>query len=75
MSIGEVSWLDFVGLAVAVSLLESAITGVGITVLKGHRNNWRVTPRFRPILGLAGFGLLVLVTTDVLARFNLLHRR
>jgi hypothetical protein len=29
MSLGEVSWLDFVGLAVAVSLLESAITGVG----------------------------------------------
>ena len=65
--------LIFVGLAVAVSLLESAITGVGITVLKGHRNNWRYSPS--PILGLAGFGLLVLVTTDVLARFNLLHRR
>jgi hypothetical protein len=75
MSIGEISWLDFVGLAVAVTLLEAAIRGVGVTVLKGHRNNWRVAPRFRPILGLAGVGLLVLVTADVLTRFSLLPRR
>ena len=75
MRIGEVSWLDFVGLAVALTLLESAITGVGVTVLKGHRNNWRVAPKFRPILGLTGVGLLVLVAADVLTRFNLLPRR
>jgi hypothetical protein len=75
MSIGEISWLDFVGLAVAVTLLEAAIRGVGVTVLKGHRNNWRVAPRFRPILGLAGVGLLVLVAADVLTRFSLLPRR
>jgi hypothetical protein len=75
MSIVEISWLDFVGLAVAVTLLEAAIRGVGVTVLKGHINNWRVAPRFRPILGLAGIGLLVLVAADVLTRFNLLPRK
>ena len=75
MSIGEISWLDFVGFAIAVTLLEAAIRGVGVTVLKGHRNNWQVAPRFRPILGLAGVGLLVLVAADVLTRFKLLPRR
>jgi hypothetical protein len=39
MSIREVSWLDFVGLAVAVSQLESAITGVGVTILKDRRTS------------------------------------
>jgi hypothetical protein len=72
---GEISWMDFAGLAVAVTLLEAAIRGVGVTVLKGHSNNWRVAPRFRPILGLAGVGLLVLVAADILTRFNLLPRR
>lgn len=75
MSIGATSWLDFAGLAVAVALLEAAIRGVGVTVLKGHSNYWRVTPRFRPLLGLVGVGLLVLVAADVLMRFNLLPRR
>jgi hypothetical protein len=75
MSFGEVSWLDFVGLAVAVSLLESAITGVGVTILKGRRTSWRVAARFRHILGLTGLGLLLLVTADFLSRFNLLPRR
>jgi hypothetical protein len=64
----EASWLDFVGLALALSFLEAAICGVGVT--KGRR--WKVAPRFRPILGLAGVGLLVLVTADVLTKFNLL---
>jgi hypothetical protein len=71
MRIWEASWLDFVGLALAISFLEAAIRGVGVT--KGR--NWRVAPRFRPILGLAGVGLLVLVAADVLTRFNLLPRR
>lgn len=71
MRIWEAPWLDFIGLALALSLLEAAIWGVGIT--KGHK--WRVTPRFRPILGLAGLGLLVLVAADVLTRFNVLPRR
>ena len=75
MSMTEVSWLDFVGLAVAATLLEAAIRGGGATVLKGHRNLWRVAPKFRPILGLAGVGLLVLVAADVLTKFNLLPRR
>lgn len=74
MSISEVSWLDFVGLAVAVTLLEVAIRGHGATVLKGHYNLWRVIPRFRPILGLTAVGLLVLVAADVLTRLHLLSR-
>ncbi len=75
MSIGEIACLDFVGFAVAATLLEATITGVGTTVSKGHRNNWKVAPRFRPILELAGIGLLALVATDVLARFDLIPRR
>ena len=75
MTIREVSWLDFVGLAVAVTLLEAAISGVGVTVGKGRSSYWRVAPKFRPILGLTGVGLLVLVAADVLTRFNLLPRR
>jgi hypothetical protein len=63
-------WILLV-LALALSFLEAAIWGVGVT--KGH--HWRVAPRFRPILGLAGVGLLVLVAADVLTKFNLLPRR
>jgi len=75
MTIGEVSWLDFVGLAAAVTLCEAAIRGVGGTVLEGRGNYWRVAPNFRPVLGLTGVVLLVLVAADVLTRFNLLPRR
>ena len=71
MRISEASWLDFIGLALAISFLEAAIRGVGVT----RGRNWRVAPRFRPILGLAGVGLLLLVAADVLTRFNLLPRR
>ena len=71
MPISEASWLDFIGLALALSFLEAAIRGAGTT--KG--GIWRVAPRFRPILGLAGVGLLVLVAVDVLTKFNLLPRR
>ena len=71
MRISEASWLDFIGLALAISFLEVAIRGVGVT----RGRNWRVAPRFRPILGLAGVGLLLLVAADVLTRFNLLPRR
>jgi hypothetical protein len=75
MHILGVSWLDIIGLAIAVSLLEAAITGIGVTSGRGNRSYWRVAPRFRPILGLAGLGLLVLVAADFLTRFNLFPRR
>lgn len=75
MQIRESSWLDFVGLALAISFLEAAITGVGVTHGRGRRSYWRVAPRFRPILGLAGVDLLVLIAADVVTRFNLLPRR
>ena len=73
--IREISWLDIVGLAIAVTLVEAAIRGVGVTVGNGRRSYWRVAPRFRPILGLAGIGLLVLVTADFLTRFNMIPHR
>jgi len=44
--------------------LEAAVRGVGVT----RGRNWRVAPRFRPILGLTGVGLLVLVAADVLVK-------
>ena len=75
MNIREVSWLDIVGIAIAATLLEAAIRGIGVTVGKGRRSYWRVAPRFRPILGLAGLGLLVLVTADFLTRFSLFSLR
>jgi hypothetical protein len=71
MRMWEASWLDFIGLALAVSFLEAAIAGAGVT--RGRK--WPVAPRFRPILGLAGVGLLVLVAVDVLIRFNLFPQR
>jgi hypothetical protein len=61
--------MDFIGLALALSFLEAAIWGVGVT--KGH--HWRIAPRFRPILGLAGVGLLVLVAADVLTNSMCFH--
>jgi hypothetical protein len=75
MNIREVSWLDIVGSAIAATLLEAAIRSVGVTVGKGRRTYWRLAPRFRPILGLAGLGLLVLVTADFLTRFSLFSLR
>jgi hypothetical protein len=45
-------WLGFVGLALAISFLEAATRGAGVT----RERNWRVAPKFRPILGLAGVG-------------------
>ena len=74
-NIREVSWLDIVGSAIAATLLEAAIRSVGVTVGKGRRTYWRLAPRFRPILGLAGLGLLVLVTADFLTRFSLFSLR
>ena len=50
MRIWETSWLDFIGLALAISCLEAAIRGVGVT----RGRNWRVAPRFWPILGTRG---------------------
>ena len=74
MQMQEIGWLDIAGLAFAITLLEAAIRGVGVTTLRGSRNYWRVAPGFRPILGLAGVGLLILVTVDFLARFDLFPR-
>jgi hypothetical protein len=68
MRIWEAGWLDFVGLALAISFLEGAIRGAVVT--KGR--SWWVAPRFRAILGLAGVGLIVLVSVDFLTKFNLL---
>jgi hypothetical protein len=75
MRLSEAWWLDFIGLALALTLLEVALRGIGVTNRRGSRSPWRMAPRVRRILGLAGFSLLVLVAADVLRRLNLLPRR
>jgi hypothetical protein len=75
MEITGASWLDFIGLAMSATLLEAAITGRGVTGGRGRRSYWQVAPRFRPIVGLTGLGVLVLVAADFLARFNLFPRK
>jgi hypothetical protein len=63
-------WVDFFGFAAALTCLEAAITGTGRTTHKGHVNLWSVSPRLRPILGVAGIGLLIFVAVDLLKRFG-----
>ena len=52
-------WLDIIGLALAVSLLEAAILDRGRTHGKGRLRYWRVAPWLRPILGMVVLGLVV----------------
>ncbi len=59
-------WLEIIALALAVSLLEGAVTGK----LKGRRGgHWPVPLRLRPLFGVIGFGLVTFVLVDFLRRF------
>ena len=69
LGVGNIVWLDIVGLATAISLLEAAFYGRGRTVLRGHVNYWQVAPWLRPVLGIVGFALLALVVVHFLRRF------
>lgn len=59
-------WLDIICLAVAVTLLEGALTGRGTT----RGRHWPVSPRLRPLFAIVGFGLLAFVVVDFLRRFS-----
>jgi hypothetical protein len=68
---GNVVWLDIIGLAIAVSLLEAAIFGRGRTYGKGRVSYWRVAPWLRPILAVVARVLLGLVVVHFLRTFYL----
>jgi hypothetical protein len=64
-------WLDIIGLAAAVSLLEAAIFGKGRTHGRGRISYWPVAFWLRPILGIVGLGLLAVVAVHFLKSFYL----
>jgi len=66
---GNAVWLDIIGLALAVSLLEAAILGRGRTHGKGRVRYWRVAPWLRPILAVVGMVVLGLVVVHFLRTF------
>ena len=68
-------WLDVIGLAAAVTLLEAAVTGRGRTHGRGRVSYWRVALWLRPVLGIVGFGLLGVVVVHFLRSFYLVHPR
>jgi hypothetical protein len=70
----EIVWLDIVGLVTAVTLIGAAIAGRGRTVAHGRISYWQVAPWLRPILGIAGLGLLGLVVVHFLRTFYLVPR-
>ena len=59
-------WLDIICLAVAVTLLEGAVTGRGTT----RGRHWPVSLRLRPLFGIVGFGLLAFVVVDFFRRIS-----
>jgi hypothetical protein len=62
----NIVWLDIICLAVAVTLLEGAVTGRGTT----RGRHWPVYLRLRPLFAIVGFALLAFVVVDVLRRFS-----
>jgi hypothetical protein len=62
-------WLEIIGLALGVSLLESAVTGK-MRKPRSHRY-WPVPLRLRPIFGVVGFGLTAYGLVDFFQRFKL----
>lgn len=62
-------WVNVIGLAIAVTLLEAALAGRGRTILRGRESYWHVAPWLRPILSILGVGLLGLVLVNFFLRF------
>ncbi len=62
-------WLEIIGLALGVSLMESAVTGK-MRKPRSHRY-WPVPLRLRPIFGVVGFGLTAFALADFLHLLNL----
>lgn len=67
----EVVWLDIIGLATGVSMLEAAAYGRGRTVGKGRVSSWLVPAWLRPVLVIVGLGLLTLEAAHFLWTFYL----
>jgi hypothetical protein len=59
-------WLDIICLAIAVTLLEGAVTGRGTT----RGRPWPVSLRLRPLFAVVGFGLLAFAIVDFFRRFS-----
>jgi hypothetical protein len=55
-------WVEIIGLALGVSLLESAVTGK-MRKPRTHRH-WPVPLRLRPVFGVVGFGLMAYALVD-----------
>jgi hypothetical protein len=68
---GSIVWLDIIGLATAVSLMEATVLGRGRTVGKYRVRYWKVAPWLRPILAVIGIVLLGLVVVHFLRTFYL----
>jgi hypothetical protein len=62
----NIVWLDIICLAVAVTLLEGAVTGRGTT----RGRHWPVSLRLRPLFAIVGFGLLAFAIADFFRRFS-----
>jgi len=62
-------WLEIIGLALGVSLLESAVVGK-MRKPRTHRY-WPVPLRLRPVFGIVGLGLTALALVDFFQRFKL----
>ena len=62
-------WLEIIGLALGVSLMEGAVTG---KMRKGRtRYYWPVPLRLRPVFGIVGFGLVTFALVDFFQRIKL----
>jgi hypothetical protein len=62
-------WLEIIGLALGVSLMESAVTGK-MRKPRTHRY-WPVPLRLRPVFGVVGFGLMAFSIVDFFQQLKL----
>jgi hypothetical protein len=62
-------WLEIIGLALGVSVMESAVTGK-MRKSRTHRY-WPVPLRLRPVFGVVGFGLMAFSLVDFFQRLKL----
>ena len=61
-------WLEIIGLALGVSLLESAVTGK-LRKARSQFRYWPVPLRLRPVFGVLGLGLVAFALIDFFQRF------
>ncbi len=61
-------WLEIIGLARGVSLLEGAVTGK-VRKQRGQFRYWPVPQRLRPVFGVIGFTLTAYALIDFFKRF------